>query len=397
MRNCPICDGKEGEVIHTQRLVVMDDYPLPSGFEIILCPSCGMVFNRTSATQEDYNKFYTEFSVHQNPAEATDGEIPVWEVARLRDAAKFVADCAISKDCRILDVGCSSGGLLRNLASLGFRNLAGVDPSPVAVENVKSKGIAAYQGGAGDLPDGIGPFDLITLTGVLEHIQDVKEAIASLVNVCSSRGRIFLEVPDAERYGEFLHSPFQDFNTEHINHFSSHSLQNLMMQFGFSLFREEHTIIKGASGLEFPGLGAAFERVTEVPVKQQWKTSEKFRQSIQRYIHDSHLMIEHLNLQIQNVLSAAPEVIIWGTGQLTMKLLSDTVLKDANIIAFIDGNPIHCGKRISGIPILRPDDIPSEDAPIIVSSLLHAEGILARIHSLRIGNPVVTLKATAAV
>jgi len=32
---------------------------------------------------------------------------------------------------------------------------------------------------------------------------------------------VYIEVPDAARYIDFLYSPFQDFNTEHINHLSS--------------------------------------------------------------------------------------------------------------------------------------------------------------------------------
>ena len=72
------------------------------------------------------------------------------------------------------------------------------------------------------------------LTSVLEHVLDVKSAISALVSVCADDGRIFLEVPDAAGYADYLYAPFQDFNTEHINHFSTASLRNLMGQFGFS-------------------------------------------------------------------------------------------------------------------------------------------------------------------
>ena len=34
-----------------------------------------------------------------------------------------------------------------------------------------------------------------------------------------TNGVLYIEVPDATAYVEFLYSPFQDFNTEHINHF----------------------------------------------------------------------------------------------------------------------------------------------------------------------------------
>src|SRR5579863_7363707 len=174
MRKCPICDGEQGEILHRQRLVVMDDYPLPPSFDVVMCSTCGMAYNRSSATQEDYDSFYARFSVHQNPAESVDGDIPVWEVSRLQNLAKIAAELTQSKCSRILDVGCSSGGMLINLASRGFTNLVGVDPSPICVAHVRSKGIEAYQGGTDDLPGDIGYFDLLSLTAVLEHIEDVR-------------------------------------------------------------------------------------------------------------------------------------------------------------------------------------------------------------------------------
>jgi hypothetical protein len=102
--------------------------------------------------------------------------------------------------------------------------------------------------------------------------------------------------------------------------------------------------------------------------------------------------MENLNQQVLNALSASPQVIVWGTGQLAMKMLSDTVLKDARVIAFVDSNPIHSNKRIRGIPIVLPHEIPSGDWPIIVTSLLHSDGILGVIRNLGLANPVVVLR-----
>lgn len=391
MRKCPICDGENSETLHHQRLVVMDDYPLPPSFDVVICAACGMVFNRNSATQREYDRFYARFSVHQTPAESIDGDIPVWEVSRLRNLAEIVTDCVPANSSRILDVGCSSGGLLKNLASRGFSRVVGVDPSPVCVAHVRSKGIEAYQGGAGDLPADAGFFDLITLTGVLEHIEDVRATIASLVRRCSPDGKILLEVPDAMRYADFVHSPFQDFNTEHINHFSRESLRNLMGQFGMSLFREEHIDVRGPSGLSLPSLLCVFERV-EHPAAGQWSIDPSFRESIQRYIDISREMMESLNQQVLNALAASQKIIVWGTGQLAMKMLSETALKDAEIVAFVDSNPIHSGRTIQGRPILVPQDLPHGEWPILITTLLHAEGIVRVIQDLGLTNSVIVLQ-----
>jgi NADH/NAD ratio-sensing transcriptional regulator Rex len=86
-------------------------------------------------------------------------------------------------------------------------------------------------------------------------------------------------------------------------------------------------------------------------------------------------------------------VIIWGTGQLAMKLLCDTVLKDAKVAAFVDGNPVNVGKTLRGVPIIRPNELENQSAPIILATLLHTHGIRSRITSLGLTNPVITLLA----
>ena len=76
-----------------------------------------------------------------------------------------------------------------------------------------------------------------------------------------------------------------------------------------------------------------------------------------------------------------------------MKLLCDTALKDAKVVAFVDGNPVNAGKVLCGVPILRPEELRNRNAPIILATLLHTDGIRKRIAELGLTNPVVTLRA----
>ena len=180
-------------------------------------------------------------------------------------------------------MGCANGGLLQVLGRLGFRNLIGVDPSPACVENTRNSGYQSYRGELAHLPAEMGRFDAVILTSVLEHVLDVKSAISALVAVCTDNGRIFLEVPDAAGYADYLHAPFQDFNTEHINHFSTASLRNLMAQFGFSPVLEKRVVVTGPSGLEFPGLEVGYERRAG-QLQQPWIIDHEFRGQMERYI-----------------------------------------------------------------------------------------------------------------
>ena len=383
LRPCPVCEGESGHVLHHQRFAVPDDYPLPDEYDVVICASCGMVYADTPATQADYDRFYATCSIYEQPAGARAGATPAEDIARLEQTGALFADHIPSKDARILDVGCANGGLLQVLGRLGFRNLVGIDPSPACVENTRNGGCQAYRGELARLPAEIGCFDAVILTSVLEHVLDVKSAISALVSVCAGNGRIFMEVPDAAGYADYLHAPFQDINTEHINHFSIASLRNLMAQFGFTPVLEKPVLVTGPSGLVFPGLEVGFERC--------WQIDSTFRGQMERYIDESRAMMEEIDQQLRGVLASCTEVIVWGTGQLTMKLLCDTALKDAKVVAFVDGNPVNVGRTLRGVPIIGPEQLENQRAPIILATLLHTQGIRNKIASLRLTNPVVTL------
>ena len=392
LRPCPVCEGKRGDVLHHQRFAVSDNYPLPNEYDVVICASCGMVYADTPATQADYDRFYATCSIYEQPAGAQTGTTPPEDIARLEQTGALFANHIPSKEARVLDVGCANGGLLQVLRRLGFPNLVGVDPSPACVENTRNGGCQSYRGDFAHLPAGIGCFDAVILTSVLEHVLDIKSAIAALVSVCSANGRIFLEVPDAARYADYLHAPFQDINTEHVNHFNITSLRNLMAQFGFAAILEKPVLVTAASDLVFPGLEAGYERRSG-HIQQPWLIDTAFRGQIERYINESGVMMQEIDQQLRSVLASSTEVIIWGTGQLTMKLLCDTALKDAKVVAFVDGNPVNVGKTLRGVPIIRPEQLENQRAPIILGTLLHTQGIRNRITSLGLTNPVVTLHA----
>ncbi len=391
LRPCPICGGERGDVLHHQQFAVTDDYPLPDAYDVVICATCGMVYADTPATQADYDRFYATCSIYEQPAGAAAGATPPEDLARLEKIGALYAGHIPSRQARILEVGCANGGLLQVLGRLGFSNLVGVDPSPACVENTRRCGCESYRGDLAHLPAEIGRFDAVILTAVLEHVLDVKSAVSALASVCADDGRIFLEVPDAAGYADYLYAPFQDINTEHINHFSLAALQNLMGQFGFTPVLEQRMLVPGPSRLMFPGLEVGYERRSG-HVRQPWVIDPAFRGQMERYIHDSRVMMEGIDAQIRKVLATSNEVILWGTGQLTMKLLCDTALKDAKVAAFVDGNPVNVGKTLRGVPIVRPEQLENRSAPIILATLLHTQGIRDRIASLGLTNPVVTLQ-----
>jgi len=196
VRNCPICGGAEVVILHRQKFALLEGHPLADGYDVVCCVRCGFVYADTTATKEDYERFYAEFSKYEDRQFTSGaGETP-WDAKRLQDTARQIAVLVANKKARILDMGCANGGLLKSLSQLGFQNLCGIDPSPVCVENVKRLGLEARVGSLFNLPAEIGQFDCVILSHVLEHVQDLKSATQSISQLTKSEGGgIYVEVP----------------------------------------------------------------------------------------------------------------------------------------------------------------------------------------------------------
>ena len=188
IRPCPICQSESVEVLHHQRFVLPEGSVLPDAFDVVWCPRCGFAFADTPATQETYDAYYAGFSKYEDSSTSTGGGGSDFDLRRLRDTAAAIAAIVTDRRERIVDIGCANGGLLEELRKLGYTELLGVDPSPACVANTqKSYGIAAAAGSIRQMPEGIGRFDLIILSHVLEHVADLQAVIRDLTALLNPR------------------------------------------------------------------------------------------------------------------------------------------------------------------------------------------------------------------
>ena len=102
---------------------------------------------------------------------------------------------------RALDVGCGTGFLLERLAERGYSGV-GLDLSPGSVAIAERR--LAEIGGADRLRAEVGsayepppgPFDLVTLTDVLEHLEDPRACLRALRERLAPGGLVVVSTPN---------------------------------------------------------------------------------------------------------------------------------------------------------------------------------------------------------
>ncbi len=152
-------------------------------------------------------------------------------VARLGEGEKLNADFVrrhLPLPGRVLDVGCGPALMIEDLQSSGYE-VAGVDPSPVALASARARGITMYEATGETMSDAVprDHFDMVTMSQSLEHTRDPALALRKAVDRLKPGGLVIVEVPNCASSGFRQRGPVW-FHTDagrHINFFTLKSLQ----------------------------------------------------------------------------------------------------------------------------------------------------------------------------
>lgn len=159
--------------------------------EILRCQSCGSVFPKVFPTPDTLGEAYRQYYTTPKP-EADEGGLRRLMNASRRDYLRrsLPADAG-----RILDYGCGSGAYLLHLEQSGFKgetwgtDLFKPDPLPDSVNWIDMA----------DLENGP-RYDWITLSHVLEHLDDPRIVLERLKRRLTPGGRIWISTPNADSF-----------------------------------------------------------------------------------------------------------------------------------------------------------------------------------------------------
>jgi 2-polyprenyl-3-methyl-5-hydroxy-6-metoxy-1,4-benzoquinol methylase len=172
-------------------------------------------------SEEEQREYYSSGEYREEIAKkiADDREIAL-QKARAMVVSKQVQGFRIESH---LDVGCSTGELLRVIAEgkgKKFRSI-GVDPDPKWPGGVKR----LYK----DIREVKGKFDLITIIQVLEHLNKPQEMMREIKDRLSPGGLVVVEVPNRRCYLTAYDSP------KHVVAYDLLSLGRLMVKAGLDV------------------------------------------------------------------------------------------------------------------------------------------------------------------
>jgi len=242
MSKCRICNntrGNIGYVIKEMMFGTRDEFPY---FE---CSRCGTL--QIETVPDNVERYYASsyYSI-ADPRSVSQYFKKCWLTLSMQNSAvvrwtldkifenhklvDWMKHGHFSREDRILDVGCGSGGLLRLMNSVGFRNLTGIDTG-LKTESVQDN-LKIYNSDIFDLNES---YDLIMFNRSFEHIPDPVKTLRKAYSLISPGRYVMVRVPVMGSYAwrTYRENWIQIDAPRHFFLYTQKSLSALAEQCGF--------------------------------------------------------------------------------------------------------------------------------------------------------------------
>jgi 2-polyprenyl-3-methyl-5-hydroxy-6-metoxy-1,4-benzoquinol methylase len=384
-RNCPICGSVKNKKLYSKNFHDTALY-LGHKYNVVVCSSCGFTYASSIPSQYVYDEYYATMSKYE--FKDIDNYASDFFIKHAERIYKFVEPFLWNDEISILDIGCSTGSLLRKLKDEGYKNLCGIDPSPNCAATVRDiHQIKANQGTITNFSHNE-HYNVIFLSAVLEHVVDLNNAMEAVSYLQNENDLLFIDVPNVKLFDKYVYVPFQQFNSEHINYFSFFSLKNLLHQYSYEIIEARGYKVKRTKDIIEPDMFILAKKIDRTkPIQKDFLGEDCVLKYIKKCQKKEKAIKKRFYKKIKNI----NDFVVWGTGEHS-KWLFDEEFDFSKIICFVDSDNRFWNKRFRNKLILGPHYAITGKTPIFISSWAHQNEIKRHIrNNLKLSNKIITL------
>jgi SAM-dependent methyltransferase len=225
VKNCHVCGGTRIHYLFTT-----------SGYRVVRCDNCGLLFLNPQPSDAELGKTYTEnyFLGSEHPEaglavseiKQATARLYLSEIQRYRGAATG----------KLLEVGCGNGDFLVQAEADGWA-VTGVEYAEAACEKARQKlkpsaKIICGELAAAKLP--AGEFDLCILSDVIEHVRAPLDFLREVHRVLKPGGVVFIATPSVDSWSaKLMKQAWMEFKVEHLTYFGRQTLETALFNAGF--------------------------------------------------------------------------------------------------------------------------------------------------------------------
>ncbi|MEH2384218.1 MAG: class I SAM-dependent methyltransferase [Nostoc sp.] len=235
---CPICNSnssilREIDSVFIQSKLekyygekIEDSLSFPS-YKIRRCNSCSLEFASPMKAGEE--NFYTWITKHKTYYPDSRWE---WDAV-----IKEVHNHNLTSPVNLLEIGCGTGKFLKLAQQNGIK-VVGLDTTPASVEICRKEGLEVYSSAIEDyLAHGVSEqlkFDYIVAFHCLEHVDNPKGLVKSMLSAVKPTGSIFLSTPYSPMSFETIWFDPLNYPPHHLTRWNAKSYSELAKQLGLN-------------------------------------------------------------------------------------------------------------------------------------------------------------------
>lgn len=196
--DCDFCGRSKGELVleGPDRLL-----HLPGRFRVVKCPRCGLLRQNPRPTRATIDFYYPpNYEPFMTAIEDEERALVRWDRRYgMRKRVRLIE--RLQSGGRLLDVGSATGLFLAEMQRTGRWSTFGVEPSDAAASYARKRfGLEIFQGTLDELPPHAGPFDVVTLWNVLEHLHAPVSALRRVASLLAPKGWAVVTIPGMDSF-----------------------------------------------------------------------------------------------------------------------------------------------------------------------------------------------------
>lgn len=224
--SCEICGERSREVV---RDTVEIARGVRTALSVVCCGACGFLYQTPRFNPDFYRKYYgSQYRQLLSGATAPSPEYVADQTER-GEHLFYSLSRYLPERGRLLDVGCAAGGLMTAFVRHGWTAL-GVDPDiGCTAYGASVLRLSVVAQAAEDLEVEPAVYDLIIITGSLEHVYDPNEVLARCHRAAGPGSLLLLEghaLAQARQVGACGHN--------HRRYLTATAIELLMLKHGWS-------------------------------------------------------------------------------------------------------------------------------------------------------------------
>lgn len=357
---CDICQSKKVSLIFNfdKPLSITSDLRVwNKEVKVFQCLGCGYIFKRP--TKYDLDKIYQSYQLFED-TETRDQAIFIPGLPPRSRSELLIKTLSgfvhLPNSGIFLDIGCNKGFLLREFSSkFPHWSVFGHEASTFYESFVKKipRFGGFYSGDLGKIKE---RFDLISMVHTLEHINNPSKFLSRVRGLLNTDGSLLIQVPN------YSLNAFDILVFEHVSHFSSETLEQLLINCGFEVVAKSIQVVP--------------KELTFVSKIKNGKYNKKLSSTsfLRRVAKDNIKFLKKFEKLVIDAKNKKP-LVVFGTAEVGILAAG---LLDFKFDFFIDESPWRVGKTHFDIPIKHPKVLKPGDNVILAVAPIVARYVYSK-------------------